>query len=77
MPRSPVHKRMRVRKGTAAVFDTRHPDPEMFMNYCPVCKREYKQLTWNQTGLCPTCGTRLQMISDEDLEQVRKKNRKP
>nr|WP_319376054.1 hypothetical protein [uncultured Methanoregula sp.] len=47
------------------------------MNYCPVCKREYKQLTWNQTGLCPTCGTRLQMISDEDLEQVRKKNRKP
>lgn len=46
------------------------------MNYCPVCKREYKQLNWNQTGFCPTCGTRLRMISDADLEIVRKKNRR-
>jgi rRNA maturation endonuclease Nob1 len=41
------------------------------MNYCPVCKREYRQLNRNQTGLCPVCGSRLRMISDEALEKVR------
>jgi len=44
------------------------------MNYCPVCKREYKQMSVHQTRRCPTCGSMLVQISDDTMDQVREKN---
>jgi rRNA maturation endonuclease Nob1 len=44
------------------------------MNYCPVCKREYKQMSVDQTRRCPICGSTLVQISDVEMDQVRQKN---
>ncbi len=43
------------------------------MNYCPVCKREYKQMSVNKTRRCPTCGSMLVRISDDELDHIRQK----
>jgi rRNA maturation endonuclease Nob1 len=44
------------------------------MNYCPVCKREYKETGVKQTRRCPVCGSTLVKISDDTMNQVRQKN---
>lgn len=42
------------------------------MYYCPVCKRQSRQSDANHTGLCPVCGSKFIILSDEELERVRK-----
>ncbi|MFA5330771.1 MAG: hypothetical protein WC342_00185 [Methanoregula sp.] len=42
------------------------------MNYCPVCNREYKEMSGKQTLHCPVCGTALSHISDEAMARVRR-----
>ncbi|MGB7788150.1 heavy metal-binding domain-containing protein [Methanoregula sp.] len=44
------------------------------MNYCPVCKREYKEVKGKQTGRCPVCGTDLVQISESEMAVVRREN---
>jgi rRNA maturation endonuclease Nob1 len=44
------------------------------MNYCPVCKREYKEMGGNKTLQCPVCGSTLVWISDDEMERVRRNN---
>lgn len=46
------------------------------MNYCPVCKREFKEQTAAQTRLCPVCGSRLRKISEDELQKLRLKSRR-
>jgi len=45
-----------------------------FVNYCPVCKREYKEMSGGETRHCPVCGSRLIQISDEAIMQVRQES---
>jgi rRNA maturation endonuclease Nob1 len=44
------------------------------MNYCPVCKREYKETGVKPTRHCPICGSTLVQISDDTMDLVREKN---
>jgi len=44
------------------------------MNYCPVCKREYKEMSGKQTMHCPLCGSSLIRISDDEMNRVRREN---
>jgi len=44
------------------------------VNYCPVCKREYRESGAHRTGLCPVCGSTLELISEHEIDKVRKKN---
>jgi len=46
------------------------------VNYCPVCKREYKESGASRTGRCPVCGSTLELISDRDINSVREENAK-
>ncbi|MEN6396720.1 MAG: hypothetical protein ABFC78_09585 [Methanoregula sp.] len=45
------------------------------MNYCPICKREYKEMSGNQTLHCPVCGTTLIELSGNEIAHVRSMNR--
>jgi len=45
------------------------------VNYCPVCKREYKDMGGNQTGLCPVCGSTLVQLPDDAMDKVRRENK--
>jgi rRNA maturation endonuclease Nob1 len=44
------------------------------VNYCPVCKREYKEMHGRKTGHCPVCGSTLVQISDDKMDQMHQKN---
>ena len=44
------------------------------MNYCPVCKREYREMGRNETGNCPVCGSWLIRISDDEMNGVHREN---
>jgi hypothetical protein len=44
----------------------------IIVNYCSVCKREYKEKNGRQTRHCPTCGTTLVQISDDSMDRVRR-----
>jgi hypothetical protein len=41
------------------------------VNYCPVCKREYKETGGHETRNCPVCGSMLVQISENNMDQVR------
>ncbi|MDD4483032.1 MAG: hypothetical protein PHD55_01535 [Methanoregula sp.] len=45
------------------------------MNYCPICKREYKETSGNPARHCPVCGSTLVELSSGDIAQVRRRNR--
>jgi hypothetical protein len=45
------------------------------VNYCPVCKREYKDMGGKQTGLCPVCRSTLVQLRDEAMDKVRRENK--
>ncbi len=40
------------------------------VNYCPVCKREYKEMSGNQTRRCPVCGSTRVQIPDDTITQM-------
>jgi rRNA maturation endonuclease Nob1 len=44
------------------------------MNYCPLCKREYKEMGVKQTRHCPVCGSMLVKVSDDIMDLVRQEN---
>jgi rRNA maturation endonuclease Nob1 len=41
------------------------------VNFCPVCKREYREMGTVQTRHCPVCGSALVQISENELNQER------
>jgi hypothetical protein len=41
------------------------------VNFCPVCKREYRQKAGCQTGWCPASPGALVRMLDEDPDQIR------
>lgn len=44
------------------------------MNYCPTCRREYKDTSGDTARHCPVCGSVLVQITDSALDVVRQKN---
>jgi hypothetical protein len=45
------------------------------MNYCPLCKREFKGMSGSRSRHCPVCGSTLVELSADEIAQVRHKNR--
>jgi DNA-directed RNA polymerase subunit RPC12/RpoP len=60
--------RKRGRRRELRLIDHNKCNPQgISVKYCPVCKREYKEMSKNQTLHCPVCGSTLIQISDDAI----------